>query len=97
MRAFMEKKNFMHFPGNVDIFPTYSNQIINSQFLHKIRSELIGKLIKLRVTKEEALLLTPLFLCGRFTVTKWFFKSKMSCFSPSRNVYEWKKSSSILL
>lgn len=64
MRVFNEKKSYMHFPGNVDIFPEHSSQLFNPHFLNKIRSQLIGKLIELDITKNESLLLSALFLCS---------------------------------
>ncbi|CAI2347721.1 unnamed protein product [Caenorhabditis sp. 36 PRJEB53466] len=56
-------ENIMSFPGGVDIFP-FKMSSLNPKLLQKIRSELVERVNALKMTSEEFLLLTLIFICN---------------------------------
>uniref|UniRef100_A0A1I7U9H6 NR LBD domain-containing protein n=1 Tax=Caenorhabditis tropicalis TaxID=1561998 RepID=A0A1I7U9H6_9PELO len=67
-RSFSTRMSVMCHPDGSDIFPEEVEQSgYNEVLLNSIRSQLISRLIELKVTEEEFLLLSALLLCNTAT------------------------------
>lgn len=60
--AYQSKRHFMSFPDGCDVVPYTSDQI-SHVLENRIRCRLTGKLIELRISKEEYLLLNVVLAC----------------------------------
>ncbi|CAL2037224.1 unnamed protein product [Caenorhabditis brenneri] len=61
-RSFQNKQSYLTLIDDVDIFPDITGHFHAPALLEQIRRELIGKVIELKITKEEFLLLLMLHL-----------------------------------
>lgn len=73
MMCYQKKMGSTCFPDGTDLFPAgiEQNPRYSGALLNKIRCELVGRLAELKVTREEFLLLSVLFLCdfGEFLIS----------------------------
>ncbi|EGT46661.1 hypothetical protein CAEBREN_21190 [Caenorhabditis brenneri] len=66
MRSFNCKQDYMSFPDGKDVFPESISQVscYSQPFLNRIRYKLMGKIIELKITPSEFLLLSAIIFCN---------------------------------
>lgn len=74
--AMSDKKCYMSMPDGSNILPIQPSLKLEN-FANVIKSQLVGRMIQLRVTKEEYLLMAVLFACNPSEF--YFFKPKNLC------------------
>lgn len=86
-RSYFDKKEFMVFPGKVDVFPEEISDQYPLDLLNRIRCRLISKFIELRITTEEFLLMVITYfcqICKLHNTFQYYSDTKYSDFVPNK-------------